>query len=154
MGLIEEYEALGLCSHEDARDFYDRCREPRIASGMFRRIVIASDLCNELEGGQIGSGETKTPPDPPADDVDFVELKKWVKNKLKGKQRRVVELTIEAGGEFAISDLAIDPAIGWETPCDNAFGNICKAVNPKLKKAKIGWRIERNDNKSRLAKVG
>ncbi|NLS96597.1 MAG: hypothetical protein GXX96_31050 [Planctomycetaceae bacterium] len=82
----------------------------------------------------------------------LVELRNWAQRQLKGKQRRVLELTIESGGECAISDLAIDPAIEWDTPCDEPFNSIRKAVNSKLKK--IGWKLERNNNRARLARAG
>lgn len=82
----------------------------------------------------------------------FETLKEWAQRELKGKQRRVIELTVDAGGECAISDLAIDSSIEWQAPYDDAFNGIRKALKPKL--AKQGWCLDRNDNKGRLARIG
>ena len=65
-----------------------------------------------------------------------------------------MELVIAAGGECPLSDIAIDSQVGWEHPYDNAFNGIQKAVNPKLKKGGLPWRLERNDNNARLIKIG
>ena len=96
------------------------------------------------------------PPDrgttPPAEwKTALAGLQAWAAKELKGKQRRVVELAIENGGECALSDLAIDSTIDWKTPCDDAFNSIRRALNKKLRKQ--GWHLGRNDNKARLAKV-
>ncbi len=86
------------------------------------------------------------------DDGRFDDLGEWVRDNLKGKQRRVLELTIDADGECPLAAIAIDRKVSWEAPYDDAFNGIRKAVNPKLHK--IGWKLERNDNNSRLAKLG
>ncbi len=92
----------------------------------------------------------------PANDrcKSFSDLLNWVKEELKGKQRRVLELVIQADGTFPLADIAVDKQIAWAPPYDNPFNSICKAVNPKLKTARKPWRLERNDNNARLAKIG
>lgn len=54
------------------------------------------------------------------------------KLRLKGKQRRVVELIIEVGGKCLIVNLASDDAIGWKVPYKNAVDGITKALNAKF----------------------
>ena len=80
----------------------------------------------------------------------YQQLAKWAADKLKGKQRRTVELLAENNGRIEMKDLATDPAIDWEAPFDNQFNSLAKAVNPKLRK--IGWRIFRQSNEARAEK--
>ena len=82
------------------------------------------------------------------------ELTQWVADKLKGIQRRVMELTIQGGGKCRLPDLAIDEKIQWGAPYDNAFNGICREVNKKMKQAGLGWKLARRKNKSRLEKIG
>ena len=80
----------------------------------------------------------------------YQQLAKWAADKLKGKQRRTVELLAENNGRIEMKDLATDPAIDWKAPFDNQFNSLAKAVNPKLRK--IGWRIFRQSNEARAEK--
>ena len=109
----------------------------------------------QAEGGKSDAAELL---DEHEDDLnepsEFSELLSWVASNLKGKQRRVMELVIDGRGECPLSDIAFDAAISWESPYDNSFNGIRRAVNLKLNKASVGWRLERNDNKARLLKIG
>lgn len=101
---------------------------------------------------KAGSDRTATTADETA--AELSTLKHWVTTELKGKQRRVMELIVEGGGQCPLSEIAIDVQVSWEPPYDDAFNGIRKAVNSKLKKAGSTWRLERNDNRGRLARVG
>ena len=74
----------------------------------------------------------------------------WAGDNLKGKQRTVVESVAKHGGEYPLADIA--PLALWDLPCTDLFNNLKKAVNVKLKRK--GWRLERHDNKARLARIG
>jgi hypothetical protein len=78
----------------------------------------------------------------------------WASRNLKGKQRRVLELAIEGGGQISIADIAMDAQISWHAPFGDSFNGIRKAVNQKLRSAGLPFVLERHDNNARLARKG
>ena len=61
-------------------------------------------------------------------------LRKFAGNNLKGIERQVVELVCNGNGKATISELATDPQIQWQEPCDNACGSTIMRLNNKVKK--------------------
>ena len=89
------------------------------------------------------------PPDAPGgsgDDQAYRELADWAAAQLKGKQRQVVELLVKNNGTMPLPDLNI--ACEWE---GDQFARCKQHVNKKLRK--VGWIVERHDNKARLGQV-
>jgi len=100
--------------------------------------AIAVDVVDAFEG-KLPLKETR-------------ELFEFAREKLKGKQRRLVELLIENGGVVPIKDIATDPQIDWPRDdygrYDSLYGSLQKAVNPKIRH--IGWKIDRKESRSLL----
>jgi len=85
---------------------------------------------------------------------DYKKLMQWATEELKGKQRKVIELVVDSGGEKPISEIASDAAISWCVPYANAWNSIRKALNKKLKKAPERWRLSSRDSNATLSKIG
>lgn len=85
----------------------------------------------------------------------YDELGKWARINLKGKQLRVVELLIEYEGECKVDVMAADTTIDWGVRGRDAgelFRSIQSALNKKLGKARLYWRIERRNGMAMLIK--
>ena len=52
-----------------------------------------------------------------------------------------------------MQNLAAEPGIEWDYPCDNAYNKARARINAKLKTAKLPWRLKRGDNKAKLIKT-
>jgi len=100
------------------------------------------------------SVEAEPPQPAPSDTESLSTLKAWAATELKGKQRQVIEIVAQAGGEKPIADIALSPGVDWETPFDGAFSGLQKAVNPKLKKHRPAYRLERRDGCAHLKQLG
>ena len=61
--------------------------------------------------------------------------------KLKGKQRRVLEMLIEAGGRVAVTEVATDKSISWLAPYKSAIDGIKRELNEKLIPLKTSLRV-------------
>ena len=68
--------------------------------------------------------------------------------------KRVLELVIDNGGSYALSDIAIDLIVSWEAPYDDAFNGIRKAVNQKLANEGFALKLQRHDGHAQLVKIG
>ncbi len=75
----------------------------------------------------------------------FAELRLFAAT-LGTKERRVVDLICDRGGKIPKQDLAIDPAICWDDPYDDALNSTLKRVNRKLKRERKPWAIFREKN--------
>src|SRR5262249_32868433 len=51
----------------------------------------------------------------------YASLLQFAGERLKGIQRRVLELVCEGDGQCRLADLAADPQIKWHAPYDNQF---------------------------------
>jgi hypothetical protein len=92
------------------------------------------------------------PPAPAAECPSrWAELLRWAQEQLSGKERRVLELLCCHDGEVPLEDLATDPRIGWEDPLSGGWNQLRLRVNEKLKRARLPWKLERRDNRARLA---
>lgn len=103
---------------------------------------------NALEAG-LPAGEATGQARMPAPDC-FSELKQFAETKMKGIERRILELVCTHDGKYPLKDLAADAAIQWNAPYDDAFENARRRINAKLQKAKLPWRIQRQDNGAKL----
>jgi hypothetical protein len=70
---------------------------------------------------------------------------------MKGIEQRIVQLVCERNGACPLADLAIDPAIEWDMPCDGVFNTTSRRINLKLKK--LGWKLYRGQNAAKFAKI-
>ena len=71
--------------------------------------------------------------------------------RLKGKQRRVVELLISGNCSWPIKDIASDPAIGWKFPYKNAVEGIVKALNKRFGGLRL--KINQEANSLRISPI-
>jgi hypothetical protein len=87
----------------------------------------------------------------------FDALRNYVREQLKGKERRVVELLCEHSGVCPIEDLARDPVIDWDRPCDNVFNQAQIRINKKLHQAvpvlRCTWKLSRKGNRAQLKRL-
>jgi hypothetical protein len=135
--ILDEYDAIEQLIRDTS--FY----VARVAELLRAKFAtVHSEGC-----GDATAGEAIEP-------TDHTELISWVSKELKGKQRRVMELVIVAGGEFSLTTIATDAQVHWKPPYDDSFNSIRKVLNSKLKKADLPWRLERNDSKARLSRIG
>jgi hypothetical protein len=86
----------------------------------------------------------------PAD--PFADLLTLARDKLKGIERRTLELLCTNNGEYALADLAVDPAVKWPSPYDDTFNSTRQRINKKLRQARLPWHIIRHDNSAKLQK--
>lgn len=70
----------------------------------------------------------------------LVSVKSLADGSLKGIQRRVTVLLVEAGGTKAIADIATDKGVGWLAPFKGSVDGYLKGVRPKLKPLGAGVR--------------
>ncbi len=91
------------------------------------------------------SGKETASSEPGGEPGDLLGL---VRQSMKGKQRRVVELVIEAGGNCELSRIALDAEIDWKAPYEDAWESCRQAVNKKLKP--YGYKLERHANSAKL----
>jgi hypothetical protein len=120
-------------------------------------LGFLSKTAGDEQDGREGAGQTEredqtTPAMTTAQ--DFTQLRDFARDNLKGIQRRIVELVCNEQGECKLSDLAADSGIAWNAPWDNAWNSAMKAINEKLKRADIPWRLSRADNAARLRHIG
>jgi hypothetical protein len=73
---------------------------------------------------------------------------------LKGIERRVVELLCKQQGPCRLADLAVDSAIDWDSPYDDAWNSARRRINQKLKAAGKPWRLIRSGNAACLRTIG
>ncbi len=83
---------------------------------------------------------------------EFRVLMEFAATRLKGIERRVIELVCERGGVCPIADLACDRAIEWGSPHDNAWKSTQKRINLKLRKQ--GWKLARHGNAAIFQPIG
>jgi hypothetical protein len=94
----------------------------------------------------------RIPAAPPRDaDDPLALLRVWAGNDLSGKERRVVELLCDGGGECPLPDMAADPAIQWDSPWVDNWNSTRKRLRPKLRKR--GWALHRRDNRAKLTRL-
>ena len=62
----------------------------------------------------------------------LVSVKSLANDRLVGKQRRVVELLVEAGGRKRIADVATDAGVGWDKPYKTGVDGFKKLIKEKL----------------------
>ena len=70
----------------------------------------------------------------------LVSVKSLANDRLVGKQCRVVELLVEAGGRKRIADVATDAGVGWDKPYKTGVDGFKKGI--KLKLTKLGAAIK------------
>jgi len=56
---------------------------------------------------------------------------------LKGKQKRVLTMLIEAGGSMPIADIATDKMVDWMVPYKSSVDGVKTALNKKLRKRRV-----------------
>jgi hypothetical protein len=71
---------------------------------------------------------------------------------VKGIERKIVELICDHAGSRALKEIASDPTIGWDIPCDDVFNSAKKRINAKLKKT--SWCLYRHDGIAKLKDLG
>lgn len=104
--------------------------------------------------------EANTVSEPPSSptglsQTDLDVLTRWVADTLKGKQRRAMELLIEARGEFPLPDMAVSSGIEWEYPWDNQWNKSVQGpVNKKMRRDSIPYRLRREDQKAQAYRIG
>jgi hypothetical protein len=98
----------------------------------------------------LGSGVCEGTRDaiPPSPPDPFADVRAFAAAEMKGKQRAVVELLCDRGGKVDLADLAA--AVEWEAPYDDTWNATKKAINAKLRKKRLPFRLSRRDNKARL----
>ncbi len=78
----------------------------------------------------------------------LVSVKSLADGSLKGIQRRVTVLLVEAGGAKAIADIATDKGVGWLAPFKGSVDGYLKGVRPKLQP--LGADVKLFDQELRL----
>lgn len=78
----------------------------------------------------------------------LVSVKSLADGSLKGIQRRVTVLLVEAGGTKAIADIATDRGVGWLAPFKGSVDGYLKGVRPKLQP--LGCDVKPFDQELRL----
>lgn len=78
----------------------------------------------------------------------LVSVKSLADGSLKGIQRRVTVLLVEAGGTKAIADIATDKGVGWLAPFKGSVDGYLKGVRPKLQP--LGADVKPFDQELRL----
>lgn len=78
----------------------------------------------------------------------LVSVKSLADGSLKGIQRRVTVLLVEAGGAKAIADIATDKGVGWLAPFKGSVDGYLKGVRPKLQP--LGADVKPFDQELRL----
>lgn len=144
----------------DVRDIINTAEGTREKLHEAWRILPA--LCDILKQEVKATNETTPPASPssgvkPVDDetaeaAQYAALLESVKSladgSLKGIQRRVTVLLVEAGGTKAIADIATDKAVGWLAPFKNSVDGYLKHVRPKLQP--LGADVKPFDKELRL----
>lgn len=118
-------------------------------------VARLPELCDKLEATKTRDDEPPKPPAAPKGEgtpVDdeaakaaryaalLVSVKSLANDRLVGKQCRVVELLVEAGGRKRIADVATDAGVGWDKPYKTGVDGFKKGI--KLKLTKLGAAIK------------
>jgi hypothetical protein len=90
---------------------------------------------------------------PENDALSYASLREFAERHLKKKQRRIVELVCDGDGQCPIADLAIDIAIEWSAPYDDACQQAIRRINGTLAKHSQPWKLRRHDNSVRAEKM-
>lgn len=91
---------------------------------------------------------------PTAVGVELQALSQWATGRLKGMQQRIVQLLANTPDGIPLADLAVDDGISWDSPFDDKWNSARKAINKKLKVAKLPFRLERHNNAARVKIMG
>jgi hypothetical protein len=68
-----------------------------------------------------------------------------------GKQRRTLELVLEANGRIPLSSLAKAKGVNWEIPYEKSWESAQREINKRLNA--IGWRLVRRDGDAKLEQI-
>jgi hypothetical protein len=120
----------------------------RIRQSVERKVQIIHQIFKKYRAGQLFI----SPGDGGQLDAhgEFAEARKFAREKLKGIQRRVLELLCQNGGAVPIADLAADPQIGWSAPFDNSYNNVRKTLNEKFAKSSLPYQLLRKGSSAVL----
>ncbi|WP_437202247.1 hypothetical protein [Planctomicrobium sp. SH664] len=86
--------------------------------------------------------------------IDLSPIRTFSANVLKGKEKRVIDLILAAGGKLSIADLAKDPKIDWQAPYDNSWNSLKNRINKKLREGGLRVELIRHDGNARLSEIG
>jgi hypothetical protein len=142
---------LGL--YRDGRDYDEVLLAPNLylksVQAAAEAIAEALERCPTANapGAAENAPERKLP-------AKFAALLEWASRRLKGMERRVIELAAQNHGVLPLADVASDPAIEWEVPYDNPWNSLVKRVNRKLIADKFPFKLARVDNEARLVEIG
>lgn len=140
------------CSHEKCRrEFSDQapegyselCKELRRLSYHANCYLSKSNKCHEDR-----QGLTQEPDSHIAHDAISI-LRSYAKDELKGKQRAVIEILCDRGGEMSLADLAVQKSIEWGN-AKACFESTQQKLKVRLKK--LGWQLSRRDGSARLTR--
>lgn len=87
-----------------------------------------------------------TPLEKPQSLNNLTALEQWAGVELKGKQRQVILLVCQAGGELAIDEISGDPVVDWDQNWSNCFNSLKNALNEKLERLHPPWQLSRQKN--------
>lgn len=128
---------------QDFEQYYQQSDDGRDLTELWRSLQTMDAVINPnaaVRAERIGERE-KSLADP------YADLRQFAHDKLKGQERAVIEALCGKGGEMRLPDLAIEPGVGWDDPCQG-FRNLQQRLNPKLKPHH--WTLVRQNNAAKL----
>jgi hypothetical protein len=115
--------------------------------------LTREDLFPPVDGrGPIGrmlDQLARVPLKEPADADPFAEPRQFVRSKLKGLERKVMEALFEASGELPLAN--VKTLCEWSDPIESVWNSLRLRLNKKL--ASLGWVLKTEGRKARLSKI-
>lgn len=151
-----EYHEVWLQSELAKLNEAERVGVVPFKHGFAPQIEVVRSLPDmfDLLNGRVTIADIPSPKTPQANggpvDEESVARSNWLAaireftGKLKGAQRRVVELLVEANGTCPIADIATDKAVGWVSPYKASVDSLRRELNDKLRHLKTSVRVWNN----------